>query len=121
MKPNVGGGSEANIQTQGGMLQQLKKTLIGVVQQQATTGNDMTRLMEQQQQQMRQGGSQQGPQSGISELKRLTPPAFKGATDPLESKKWVTKMEKVFEVLGCSDARKGSFVAFVLQGSAYDW
>ncbi|GFZ17036.1 hypothetical protein Acr_26g0003060 [Actinidia rufa] len=38
---NVGGGSEANIRNQDGMLQQLMQALIGVVQQQATMGNDM--------------------------------------------------------------------------------
>ncbi|GFZ17028.1 hypothetical protein Acr_26g0002980 [Actinidia rufa] len=62
-EPNVGGGSEANIRNQDGMLQQLMQALIGVVQNQATMG----------------------PQSGISELKRLAPPAFKWATDLLES------------------------------------
>ena len=40
-EPNVGGGFEANIRNQDGMLQQLMQALIGVVQNQVTMVNDM--------------------------------------------------------------------------------
>ncbi|KAL5570732.1 hypothetical protein UlMin_020329 [Ulmus minor] len=57
----------------------------------------------------------------FSEFKRLTPPTFEGATDPLKVEKWVTEMEKAFLVVRCTDAEKVDYAAYMLQEDAYDW
>uniref|UniRef100_A0A2N9EF72 Integrase catalytic domain-containing protein n=1 Tax=Fagus sylvatica TaxID=28930 RepID=A0A2N9EF72_FAGSY len=62
---------------------QLMQTLIGVVQQQTTTGNNVARMMEQR----------QGHRSNMAEFKRLTPPSFEGSTEPLV---FVARKEREF-------------------------
>ncbi|KAL5570134.1 hypothetical protein UlMin_026709 [Ulmus minor] len=57
----------------------------------------------------------------LSEFKRLTPPTFEGATDPLKAEKWVTEMEKAFLVVRCTDVEKVDYAAYMLQEDAYDW
>ena len=66
---------------------QMMQTLVGVVQQQVTTGDNMARMMEQR----------GGPHGGMIEFKRLSPPTFEGTTEPIEAEKWIIKMEKVFK------------------------
>jgi hypothetical protein len=90
---------------------QLMQTLIGVVQQQTTTRNNVARMMEQH----------QGHQSNMTEFKRLTPPSFEGSTEPLVAKKWLTEMEKAFKVLRCTEEEKVNYATYMLQGDAYDW
>ena len=51
------------------------QTLSGVVQQQTTTRDNLTRMMEQC----------QGQQGGIDEFKRLAPLVFEGAIEPMEA------------------------------------
>ena len=89
---------------------QLMQTLIGVVQQQATTGNNVARIMEQR----------QGHQSNMTEFKKLTPPSFEGSTKPLVAEKWLTKMEKAFRVLRCTEEEKVNYATYMLQGYAYN-
>jgi hypothetical protein len=90
---------------------QLMQTLIGVVQQQTTTGNNVARMMEQR----------QGHRSNMAEFKRLTPPSFEGSTEPLVAEKWLTEMEKAFKVLKCAEEEKVNYATYMLQGDAYDW
>uniref|UniRef100_A0A2N9EHF1 Integrase catalytic domain-containing protein n=1 Tax=Fagus sylvatica TaxID=28930 RepID=A0A2N9EHF1_FAGSY len=90
---------------------QLMQTLIGVVQQQTTTGNNVARMMEQR----------QGHRSNMTEFKRLTPPSFEGSTEPLVAEKWLTEMEKAFRVLKCAEEEKVNYATYMLQGDAYDW
>ena len=90
---------------------QLTQTLIGVVQQQTTTGNNVARMMEQR----------QGRQSNMTKFKRLTPPSFEGSTEPLVAEKWLTEMDKVFRVLRCTEEEKVNYATYMLQGDAYDW
>jgi hypothetical protein len=90
---------------------QLMQTLIGVVQQQTTTGNNAARMMEQH----------QGHRSNMTEFKRLTPPSFEGSTESLVAEKWLTEMEKAFKVLKCAEEEKVNYATYMLQGDAYDW
>ena len=57
----------------------------------------------------------------MSEFKKLTPPSFEGATDPLEAEKWLAEMGKAFTALGSTDAEKLTYATYMLQGGAYDW
>uniref|UniRef100_A0A2N9I1S3 RNA-directed DNA polymerase n=1 Tax=Fagus sylvatica TaxID=28930 RepID=A0A2N9I1S3_FAGSY len=84
---------------------QLMQTLIGVVQQQTTTGNNVARMMEQR----------QGHRSNMTEFKRLTPPSFEGSTEPLVAEKWLTEMEKAFRVLKCAEEEKVNYATYMLQ------
>ncbi|XP_028060070.1 uncharacterized protein LOC114263683 [Camellia sinensis] len=90
-----------------GMVQVLQ-TLAGVVQQQTTIENNLTRLMEQQQRIQLGVGPQPRPRCNITEFKKIAL-AFDGATDPLEAEKWLTEMEKLFPVFECTDDQKREF------------
>ncbi|PON49079.1 hypothetical protein PanWU01x14_232390, partial [Parasponia andersonii] len=50
----------------------------------------------------------------------FTPPSFDGATEPLEVKKWLAKMEKIFIALGSTDSENVTYATYVLQGGVYD-
>ena len=58
---------------------QMMQTLVGVVQQQVTTRDNLARIMEQH----------QGHHGEMIEFKRLSPPTFEGTTEPMEDRKSV--------------------------------
>jgi hypothetical protein len=87
------------------------QTLIGVIQQQTTTGNNVARMMEQR----------QGYRSNMTEFKRLTRPSFEGSTKALVADKWLTEMEKAFRVLKCAEEEKVNYATYMLQGDTYGW
>ena len=78
----------------------MMQTLVGVIQQQVTTEDNLARTID---------------------FKRLSPPAFEGTTEPMEAKKWIIEMEKVFRVLECSGVEKVAYAAYMLREDAYDW
>ena len=90
---------------------QMMQTLVGVVQQQVTIGDNLARMMEQC----------RGHHGGMIEFKRLSPPTFEGNTEPMEAEIWIFEMEKVFRVLESSEGEKVAYVAYMLCGDAYDW
>ncbi|XP_048129412.1 uncharacterized protein LOC125313651 [Rhodamnia argentea] len=46
---------------------------------------------------------------------------FDGAGDPEMAPRWIEKLEKAFEVLGCTDEEKVTPAAYRLEGTADDW
>ena len=54
------------------------------------------------------------------EFKKLAPPAFKGTIEPLEADNWIMEMEKAFAVQECHDDEKIHYIAYLLQGEAYN-
>ncbi|XP_028109668.1 uncharacterized protein LOC114308295 [Camellia sinensis] len=99
---------------------QVLQTLVGVVQQQTTIGNNLTRLMEQQQRMQPGVRPQLRPHCNITEFKKIAL-AFDGATDPLEAEKWLTEMEKLFPIFECTDDQKVTYATFMLQWIPNDW
>ena len=90
---------------------QMMQTLVGVVQQQVTTRDNLARMMEQR----------RSHHGGMIEFKRLSPPTFEGTTEPMEAEKWIIEMEKVFRVLECFEGEKVAYASYMLRGDAYDW
>ena len=82
----------------------MMQTLVGVVQQQVIVGDNLARIMEQR----------RGHHGGMIEFKRLSPLVFKGTTKPMETEKWIIKMEKVFRVLECSEGEKVAYATYML-------
>ncbi|KAG5540173.1 hypothetical protein RHGRI_020413 [Rhododendron griersonianum] len=52
---------------------------------------------------------------------KTNPPPFMGTDKPSDAEAWLLQMEKIFDVLGCSEAQKVSFAAYKLQGGAEHW
>ena len=61
------------------------------------------------------------PCNTITNFKKLSPPSFCGSIDPLEVEKWLTEIEKTFSVFYCSEEKKVSRAAYMLQGDVHDW
>jgi hypothetical protein len=57
----------------------------------------------------------------LEHFRKLGPPVFKGTTDPFEAEAWVKRMEKLFTTMGCTDDRRVTFAAFMLEGEANVW
>ncbi|XP_058223388.1 uncharacterized protein LOC131333072 [Rhododendron vialii] len=52
---------------------------------------------------------------------KTNPPPFIGTDKPSDAEAWLLQMEKIFDVLGCSEAQKVSFATYKLQGGAEHW
>ena len=85
---------------------QLMQTLIGVVQQQATTGDNLLEWWSS---------------TKVNKVEWLnlrdSPPTFEGAIEPMEVEKWMIVKEKVFIVLKCSKGEKVGYATYMLQGN----
>ncbi|XP_055835160.1 uncharacterized protein LOC129903635 [Solanum dulcamara] len=46
---------------------------------------------------------------------------FEGTVDPIDAEQWLEWIERVFELLECSDTAKFKYVVSLLQNDAYDW
>ncbi|XP_022847679.1 uncharacterized protein LOC111370226 [Olea europaea var. sylvestris] len=46
---------------------------------------------------------------------------FTGTVDPAVAQAWMINIERVFNVIGCLDARKLCLATFLLEEGAYDW
>ena len=72
------------------------------------------------------GSNNQGQSSstrGISfdDFKKLGPPYFSGTSDPTETEAWIMKIEKLFDVIDCSEEQKASYATFMLDKEADHW
>ncbi|PWA92758.1 zinc finger, CCHC-type, Retrotransposon gag domain protein [Artemisia annua] len=71
------------------------------------------------------GGGGGAPPTGIhgwiEKFNKLKPLAFRSAATPTEAEDWITHMEKLFQVLGCTDNFKTRLAAFKLEGDALSW
>ena len=56
-----------------------------------------------------------------SNFLRARPLPFKGVYDPLEAKKWLREMEKVFIVLHCTHEQNVAYVVHMLTDDAKFW
>ena len=68
-----------------------------------------------------QGQSTTTRGSSFDDFKSLGPPYSSGTLDPTEAEAWITKIEKFFYVIDCSDEEKASYVAFMLDKEADNW
>ena len=59
--------------------------------------------------------------SSFDDFKRLGPPYFFGTSDPTKAETWITKIEKFFDVIDCSDEKKASYAAFMLDKEVDHW
>ena len=60
-------------------------------------------------------------QTTIRQFQQLRPPTFKGTPDPMAAESWLLGIERVFEMLPCTDEQKVAFGAFTFEGAALVW
>ncbi|MQL83703.1 hypothetical protein Taro_016196 [Colocasia esculenta] len=71
----------------------------GLVQAMQTQANTQAALQAQLEAQAQDHG---GP-SIMERFKRMSPPSFKGESDPLLAESWMREIEKIFRAIRCAD------------------
>ncbi|GFZ16750.1 hypothetical protein Acr_26g0000200 [Actinidia rufa] len=61
------------------------------------------------------------PRTTIKQFPQLRPPTFYGTPDPMAAESWLLGIERVFEVLPCTDEQKVVFATFMFEGAALIW
>ena len=54
-------------------------------------------------------------------VQNLKAKSFNGSGDPPEAESWFVKLERIFNVMRCSDEDGLSFATFLLEDKAYHW
>ncbi|XP_027189384.1 uncharacterized protein [Cicer arietinum] len=57
----------------------------------------------------------------LNEFRRQDPPKFKGEHDPDKADLWLQEIEKIFEILHCSDNAKVEYATYLMIGEAEYW
>ena len=57
----------------------------------------------------------------IKQFQQLKPPTFYGTPDPMAAESWLLGIERVFEVLPCTEDQKVTFATFTFEGAALVW
>ena len=57
----------------------------------------------------------------MEKFRRLNPPVFKGEGRPTEVETWIREMEKIFQVIQCTNEEKVSLATYMLQARADVW
>jgi len=63
----------------------------------------------------------ESPNRVFFDFYKLKHPPFTGGHDPLEAQNWLDELNKIFEVVQCTDKQKVTFAAYMLKGAANNW
>ena len=58
---------------------------------------------------------------GLHQFEKLNPSSFNGKLDPMIAKKWIMRVETIFEALECFEEQNVVMVVFKLEGEAEHW
>ncbi|GFZ08488.1 hypothetical protein Acr_20g0002960 [Actinidia rufa] len=61
------------------------------------------------------------PCTTIKKFQQLKPLTFYGTPDPMAAESCLLRIERVFEVLSCTDEQKVAYVTFTFEGAALIW
>ncbi|MQL80489.1 hypothetical protein Taro_012935, partial [Colocasia esculenta] len=62
-----------------------------------------------------------GGPSIMERFKRMSPPSFKGESDPLLAESWLSEIEKIFRAIRCADDNRVTLATYMLQERADVW
>ncbi|MQL78811.1 hypothetical protein Taro_011233 [Colocasia esculenta] len=79
-----------------------------------------TQLEAQAQVPVPQAHDHGGP-SIMEQFKRMSPPSFKGESDPLLAESWLREIEKIFQAIRCVEDDKVTLATYMLQERADVW
>ena len=54
----------------------------------------------------------------LKQFQKLNPPMFKGGADPIQAEEWLRQIEKILDVMKCTENQRLSFTSFMFQGEA---
>ena len=62
-----------------------------------------------------------GQVNTVERVRSLGAKSFNGSGDPPEAESWFIKLERIFDVMKCSEDDRLSFATFLLEDRAYHW
>ena len=57
----------------------------------------------------------------LDQFLRLSPPSFRGESDPKKADLWIVEMEKKFKVMRCLKEERVNLATYMFQGQAEYW
>ncbi|GFY95688.1 hypothetical protein Acr_10g0010730 [Actinidia rufa] len=99
----------------------IERILEGLVQVVYDVHNNNNHDEAPQQPAMPMPGAGAIPRTTIKQFQQLRPPTFYGTPDPMAAESWLLGIERVFEVLPCTDEQKVVFATFMFEGAALIW
>ncbi|MQL99943.1 hypothetical protein Taro_032677 [Colocasia esculenta] len=87
----------------------------GLVQAMQTQAHTHTALQAQLEAQAQAPAQDHGGPSIMGQFKRMTPPSFKGESDPLMAESWLRETEKIFRAIRCPNEDKVTLATYMLQ------
>ena len=57
----------------------------------------------------------------LEQFQKMKPPVFEGEVDPLQAEAWLLQIEKILDVMNCTDEQRVSFSSFIFQKEAEHW
>ena len=57
----------------------------------------------------------------LEQFQKMKPPVFEREVDPLQAKAWLLQIEKILDVMNCTDKQRVSFSSFMFQKEAEYW
>ncbi|GFS36588.1 hypothetical protein Acr_00g0046820 [Actinidia rufa] len=99
----------------------IERILEGLVQVVHDVHNNNNHDDAPQQPAMPMPGAGAMPRTTIKQFQQLRPPTFYGTPDPMAAEFWLLGIERVFEVLPCTDEQKVVFATFMFEGAALIW
>ncbi|GFS43665.1 hypothetical protein Acr_00g0086300 [Actinidia rufa] len=99
----------------------IERILEGLVQVVHDVHNNNNHDEAPQQPAMPMPGAGAMPHTTIKQFQQLRPPTFYGTPDPMAAESWLLGIERVFEVLPCTDEQKVVFATFMFEGAALIW
>ncbi|GFZ21610.1 hypothetical protein Acr_29g0007720 [Actinidia rufa] len=99
----------------------IERILEGLVQVVHDVHNNNNHDEAPQQPAMPMPGAGAMPRTTIKQFQQLRPPTFYGTPDPMAAESWLLGIERVFEVLPCTDEQKVVFATFMFEGAALIW
>ncbi|XP_050877001.1 uncharacterized protein LOC127080742 [Lathyrus oleraceus] len=68
-----------------------------------------------------QGVPQEVAGGSFRDFFRMNPPEFHGGLNPVKAHEWVTNMERIFQIVHCSEENKFVFAPHMMKGPAVRW
>ncbi|MQM11484.1 hypothetical protein Taro_044388 [Colocasia esculenta] len=87
----------------------------GLVQAMQTHAHTQAALQAQLEAQAQAPAQDHGGPPIMERFKRMTPPSFKGESDPLMAESWLRETEKIFRAIRCPDEDKWTLATYMLQ------
>ncbi|XP_050916052.1 uncharacterized protein LOC127131158 [Lathyrus oleraceus] len=68
-----------------------------------------------------QGIPQEAAGGSLWDFFRMNPPEFHGELNHVKAREWITNMERIFQIVHCSEENKVVFVSHMMKGPTVRW